>query len=219
MRTEHIGTRSVLLSHEGLDWGLNLQLIFGKEHNFLIDTGLGYGSAEPVKALLREDKKPLVVVNTHHHWDHVWGNGFFEGSLLVSHALCRQALEETMQRDFEKYRHIARGEVRFALPSLTFDSALFFPADNLRIFYSPGHTDDCVSVFDEEDGILNAGDNIGDTDEEIVPELACDAEVYRDTLDSYRALDFKLCVSGHNRPRGFEVLREIETRLRRNEKL
>ena len=171
MQTQRIGTRSVLLSHEGLDWGLHLQLIFGKEHNFLIDTGLGYGSISPVKELLKDEKKPLVVVNTHHHWDHVWGNGFFDGSLLVSHALCRKMLEETMEQVYEKYKHVARGEVRFALPRLTFDSALFFPSDGVRLFYSPGHTEDCISVFDEEDGILNAGDNVGDTDEEIVPNL------------------------------------------------
>lgn len=214
MHEQRIGTRGMLFSHDGLDWGLHLHLIFGKEHNFLIDTGLGYGSIEPVKEVLKEEKKPLVVVNTHHHWDHVWGNGFFEGSLIVSHALCHKALEETMRQAYEKYKGIARGEVRFALPSLTFDSALFFSADKLRIFYSPGHTDDCISIFDEVDGILNAGDNIGDTDEEIVPNLECDTEVYLDTLDAYRALDFKLCVSGHNRPRGFEVLREIEAKFR-----
>lgn len=213
MRTQRIGTRSVLFSHDGLDWGLHLQLVFGNEHNFLIDTGLGADSVAPVKEFLRDEKKPLVVVNTHHHWDHVWGNGFFENKLVVSHALCRKALEATMLRDYEKYRHMARGEVRFALPSLTFDSALYFPADKLRIFYSPGHTDDCISVFDEADGILNAGDNIGDTDEAIVPELECEKEVYRSTLGAYRALGFKLCVSGHNRPRGFEVLREIEAKL------
>ncbi|HWS30595.1 MAG TPA: MBL fold metallo-hydrolase [Clostridia bacterium] len=214
MLTQRIGTRSVLFSHDGLDWDLHLHLIFGSVHNFLIDTGLGYGSIEPVKELLRDEKKPLVVVNTHHHWDHVWGNGYFEGSLIVSHALCRKALEETMRQDYEKHRQIARGEVRFALPSLTFDSALYFPADKLRIFYSPGHTDDCISVFDETDGILNAGDNIGDTDEEIVPNLECNTEVYRDTLDAYRELDFKLCVSGHNHPREIEVIREIEMRLK-----
>ena len=214
MQTQRIGTRSVLLSHEGLDWGLHLQLIFGKEHNFLIDTGLGLGSVAPVKELLKDEKKPLVVVNTHHHWDHIWGNGFFEESLLVSHALCRKLLEETMLQTYEKYKHIARGEVRFALPRLTFDSALFFPSDGVRLFYSPGHTEDCISVFDEVDGILNAGDNIGDTDEEILPNLECDTEVYHDTLEAYRALSFKLCVSGHNRPRGFEVIREIEQKIR-----
>lgn len=214
MHLERIGTRSILISHEGLDWGLHLHLVLGKEHNFLIDTGLGYKSIEPVQEFLKDEKKPLVVINTHHHWDHVWGNGFFENCLIVSHALCINALEQTMYKTYEKYKNIANGEVRFKLPSLTFDSSLFFPSDNLRIFYSPGHTEDCISIFDELDGILNAGDNIGDTDEEIVPSLQCDKEVYIDTLDTYRSLDFKLCVSGHNRPRGFEVVKEIEKRLR-----
>lgn len=214
MHTQRIGTRSMLFSHDGLDWGLHLHLIFGSAHNFLIDTGLGYKSIEPVKEILKDEKKPLVVVNTHHHWDHVWGNGFFEGSLIVSHALCFKALDETMHQTYEKHKGIALGEVRFKLPSLTFDSSLNFSSDGLRIFYSPGHTEDCISIFDEVDGVLNAGDNIGDTDEEIVPNLQCDKEVYLDTLDAYRALDFKLCVSGHNRPRGFEVVKEIENRLR-----
>ena len=214
MQTERIGTRSVLLSHAGLEWGLNLHLIFAKEHNFLIDTGLGYGSIAPVKELLKDEKKPLVVVNTHHHWDHIWGNGFFEGSIPVAHELCHKMMSASMHADYEKYKHLALGEVKLALPALTFDSALFFPGDDIRIVYSPGHTEDCISVFDEFDGILNAGDNIGDTDEQLVPELDCDLEVYRDTLDAYRALAFKLCVSGHNRPKEFEVIRQIESIIR-----
>ena len=79
------------------------------------------------------------------------------------------------------------------LPNLVFDGSLYFPEDGVRVFYTPGHTVDCISVFDEVDRVLNAGDNIGDTMEELVPELKTEKAVYVKTLHMYQALDVGLC--------------------------
>jgi glyoxylase-like metal-dependent hydrolase (beta-lactamase superfamily II) len=38
--------------------------------------------------------KPVShVVNTHHHWDHTFGNQVFEGAEIIGHRLCREDME------------------------------------------------------------------------------------------------------------------------------
>ena len=58
-------------------YDLNLGLILGAKYNYIIDTGLGSGSVAPILEYIGSDTKPIIVVNTHYHWDHVWGNWVF----------------------------------------------------------------------------------------------------------------------------------------------
>jgi glyoxylase-like metal-dependent hydrolase (beta-lactamase superfamily II) len=99
------------------------------------------------------------------------------------------------------------------LPNLVFDDTLYFPDDKIRLFYTPGHTKDSISVLDEVEKIINVGDNIGDTVEEIVPCIETTKEVYENTLLRYMALDIESCVSGHNIVLGKEVFAAIRKAL------
>lgn len=179
-------------------WDLNLHLILGKQFNYLIDTGLGSLSAEPIKQYLAQDQKPVIIVNTHYHWDHVWGNHAFDPAMIISHTLCRDMIEQKWDDMLASSRKFQKGEVLKCLPDLVFEDSLFFPMDQIRIFYTPGHTIDCISILDEEEKVLNVGDNIGDTMEFLVPSIAVDLAIYRRTLQQYQSLDIKACISGHN---------------------
>ena len=67
------------LYEENIDGGsaMWLHLIDGPEKALLVDTGGGIGD---VKALVKHlvGDKPVYVVNTHEHWDHVQGNYQFD---------------------------------------------------------------------------------------------------------------------------------------------
>ena len=54
---------------------VNLWLIVGSERALLIDSGLGIAPLRPVVEQLTD--RPVLVVNTHHHFDHVGGNAEF----------------------------------------------------------------------------------------------------------------------------------------------
>lgn len=209
MTTERIKGRSVVFRYAVEDWHLNLHLILGNRHNFLIDTGLGAGSVGPILQYVREDSKPVVVINTHHHWDHIWGNHAFDGCTIVSHGLCRELMLRKWDEMLERQGRHMHGEARLCLPNLVFTDTLEFPGDGVRIFHTPGHTADSVSVLDEADGVLNAGDNIGDTADEIVPSVGVGRGVFMETLEKYRNLTFDTCVSGHNVTLGKEVVGSI----------
>jgi glyoxylase-like metal-dependent hydrolase (beta-lactamase superfamily II) len=213
MKTEKVGARSVIFTFTLPEWDLNLHLITAEKRNYLIDTGLGSESVAPVLEYLGGSAKPLVVINTHHHWDHVWGNHCFGGSLMIAHSLCRQRIGSEWEEMLGRNRRFVRGTAGQGLPDLVFDDSLYFPEDHIRLFHTPGHSADCISVYDEEDKLLNAGDNIGDTLDEIVPELKSDIPAYRNTLRVYAGLDVNACVSGHNIVLGKDVFARIEAEL------
>ncbi len=212
-KTEKIGSRSTVFTYALPEWDLNLHIIKAENRNYVIDTGLGSDSMGIVKESLTDSEKPIVVINTHHHWDHIWGNCCFKESLIISHRLCRELAKEHWREMLSENMEYIAGDVEMCLPNLVFEGEMYFPDDKIRIFHSPGHTLDSISVFDETDGVLNAGDNIGDTMEEILPHLETDAVTFLKTIEAYKKLDVRECISGHNKVLGKEVFEMIERKL------
>ena len=120
------------------------------------------------------------VINTHYHADHAWGNCFFPGATIISHANCRDLLAEFGPRSLEEAQkhNPALKQVRIVLPQMTFidgNMTLRVGKKNLVISPSFGHSNDGISVLVEEDRILFAGDSFmpvphvvdGDVDDNI----------------------------------------------------
>lgn len=196
MKLERIKSRGILFTYNEPGWDLNLYLIQGRKYNYLIDTGLGSLCMEPVREYLKE--RETIVINTHYHWDHIWGNGSFKDSTIISHKLCKDMIKDKWEEMLQKNGSYRMGEVSKRLPNLVFDKELYFTEDRIRLFHTPGHTIDSISILDEEEGVLFAGDNIGDSGEDIVPSLYCGREIYKDTINNYKKLEFDTCLSGHN---------------------
>lgn len=206
MIIDKISNRNIIIKHNVAEWDLNIHLIMGNKYNFIIDTGLGSWSVMPVMKYLANNTNPVIIINTHYHWDHIWGNHLFANSTIISHRLCREKIIEKWDDMISRYKQFIKGEVQMCLPNMVFESSLYFPDDKIRLFHTPGHTYDCISVFDEEDKVLNISDNIGDSMDEIVPSIETDKETYHKTLLRYKNIGFKTCVSGHNRTFGKETL-------------
>jgi glyoxylase-like metal-dependent hydrolase (beta-lactamase superfamily II) len=198
---------------KNMDFDLNLGLILGRRHNFIIDTGFGSGSVVPVLDYIGDDAKPLIVINTHSHWDHVWGNCMFEKSAIIAHPLWFKFAERDWDNDMQKFSQYVHGEARKCPPNLTFDGVLHFPEDGVHIFHSPGHTADCISVFHESDKILYVGDNVGDTADEPVPYIETDIPTFERLIETYKKYPFETCISGHNTPQGKEILARMSSSL------
>lgn len=197
----------------GSFYSLNIGLIIGKQYNYLIDTGIGSGSVQCIQEYLKDDSKPVVVINTHHHWDHVWGNHVFKDSIIVSHRLCRELLDEYWDVMIKENTTSVDGYVEKCLPNLVFEEGISFPTDNIEVFFTPGHSTDCISIYDRDDKVLYAGDNIGDTKEVIVPYIDTDIEVMRRTIKKYEGYDFEICISGHNKPQTRNITTLMENAL------
>ena len=214
MKPVKLTGRNIMFSQPmGSEYDLNMGLILGEKNNYLIDTGLGSDSVKPVLEFLGEQKKPVIVVNTHHHWDHIWGNCVFRDSFIVSHASCLELEDKYWDLMIDENKESIEGDAQKCLPNLVFDKHIYFAQDGIDIFYTPGHTVDCISVYDERDRVLYAGDNIGDTEKDIVPYIDTDKETFIKLIDIYKSYDFELCVSGHNKPQKKDIVARMQGEL------
>jgi glyoxylase-like metal-dependent hydrolase (beta-lactamase superfamily II) len=79
---------------ESLD--LNVGVVVGESGALVVDTRASHREAdELIEELKTLTRLPLAwVVNTHWHWDHVFGNSRFGDAAIWGHRLCREALAE-----------------------------------------------------------------------------------------------------------------------------
>jgi cyclase len=103
------------------------------------------------------------VINTHYHADHTWGNCFFPGATVISHALCRKAMQERAipALQITQQNNPSFKQTSIQLPQLTFSQdtmTLRIGKKNLVLMATPGHSADGISVLIEEDRVLFSGD-------------------------------------------------------------
>ena len=99
-RWMEVGQGNHVLTTEGSK--LNTGLIVGAERAMVIDTGGGPRQGREILAAVREKTQlPLVVVNTHAHYDHFFGNAVFADDGVTefyAHENCAGEIEENGDR-------------------------------------------------------------------------------------------------------------------------
>ncbi len=191
-----IGSRGVLFGSDAIpDCVTYAYLIKGKKCNYLVDTGMGSETADYIKDYIaRNCPGDVVVINTHYHWDHIWGNIGFDGNAIYAHPLAVKMINEHWDEMEQKGGKYKEGRTRNVLPNRPIADAFLFEDDGIEVFYTPGHTVDSLSVYDRIDKVLHVGDNM----ETPFPSVH-DTEAHLvDSLKKYLAYDFIRCVSGHN---------------------
>lgn len=116
------------------------------------------------------DRPVLFVINTHHHYDHVFGNQAF-GAPIIAHCALSEQLARAAARDLMPLAVAARlsehpedqwlvDELELSYPNLIFERrlALDLPPLNLIVHHLGGHTPDSCVVDLPDEGVLFAGD-------------------------------------------------------------
>ena len=147
-------------------------LILGKNKALLFDTGIGADSISPLIKQLTN--LPVLVLNSHTHFDHIGGNYEFRNILALNTSY-------TIKNSKEGWKHEAiKDEVTrsaFCLQRLPgFDTAQYhtrpfkilqFVKDGdevdlggrkLKIISVPGHTIDAIALLDKTNGYVWTGD-------------------------------------------------------------
>ena len=171
-------------------------------------TTIGSVTSAPVRTL----------VNTHHHPDHTAGNGLFTGATIVAHENAREEMRMLgLPHNSGVWTDVDYGDLRLALPILTFADRLTLWADELRcdllFCCSPAHTTNDVVAWLPERSVLFAGDLLfnGGT-----PFLLSGSVLGAiDVLENFvRPLGAQTIVPGHGPVAGPEIIDEVLGYLR-----
>jgi glyoxylase-like metal-dependent hydrolase (beta-lactamase superfamily II) len=134
----------------------------------VIDTFSTPEDAAQMMELVRSqlENRQLLVVNTHQHSDHVWGNGLFGvGKEFAAPILASELSREIARAQDAKLIKKQAEESRFAglqllEPNLYFQNEFLIDGGDLslRLIPAPGHTPDQIVVWIPELSILLAAD-------------------------------------------------------------
>jgi len=189
-------------------------LIVGKSHALLFDTGMGISKiSEVVKQLT---SLPVMVLNSHTHFDHTGGNAEFSDILgrdTPFTATSSKGQANEYSRDALAPERIC-GHLPPGVESTSYSVRPFhiqhFVSDNERIdlggrkltvIFTPGHTPDSLSLYDQANGLLFTGDTFYRGPIYLLtPET--DFAAYAKSVNRLAALaqDLKLLLPGHNVP-------------------
>jgi len=224
MKITKISNRNIMFSTlEDADAYVHMNVILGNKHNFIIDTGIGGDCAKVMSEYIGNSLKPLIVINTHHDWDHAAGNWVFEGNTIIAHKLCYDIMDKKWNTMIEWAKQNDRyfnGETHKYLPNLLFEGNMCFPEDGISIFHTPGHTEDGISVYDAIDKVLHVGDSFGVSDGKAYYwGKQDDIAGFRRMVETYKQYNFEICVSGHSEPQTKEVIGFLEVALKEMERV
>ncbi len=150
---------------------VNLYLIVGSERALLLDTGLGIRDLRPLVHELYSGE--LITVNSHFHFDHIGNNHDFEpvyiyddplAISIAGHGAPREALGNQLDEEmfFPSYPDgfdPAAFSIRpYSYKLMHEDDVFDLGNRQLRVIHTPGHSNDCIMLYDEKNGILFAGD-------------------------------------------------------------
>lgn len=146
-------------------------LILGDERALLFDTGLGIGDMHRVVEQLTD--LPVVVLNSHTHYDHIGGNYQFDVIYALDTEYTRRRAEGGSTEDVAEF--ISEGWIWKDLPD-DFDASEFrsrpfrisrIVAEGdtidlggrvLEILHTPGHAPDSICLVDRDNRMLFTGD-------------------------------------------------------------
>lgn len=188
-------------------------LIVGEQGALLFDTGMGVSDIQKVTAELT--KRPIIVLNSHTHNDHVGGNWQFDTIYGVDTDFTRINARGSRE---DAQAEITSGQICGALPqgfdprayatrpwkitAYTHDGDRFdLGGRTLEVIATPGHTPDAISLIDRANGLLFTGDTYYPAPIWLFrPET--DLEAYAASIRRLAALapQIKLVLGAHNIP-------------------
>jgi glyoxylase-like metal-dependent hydrolase (beta-lactamase superfamily II) len=198
-------------------------LIVGHKQAVLFDTGMGIGDIKKVVARLTS--RPVVVVNSHTHNDHVGDNWEFPFVFGMDTAFARASAKGSSK---DAQAELAADALCGPLPK-GFDAKAYrtkpwhvslFVHDGFKvnlggrtveIIATPGHTPDSICLFDRENGLLFTGDTYYPAPIWLFrPETDLDAYVASVKKLASLAPEVKMVLGAHNIPVAKpEVLSEL----------
>lgn len=167
---DEVGDRVFRRRYESLD--LNVGVVVGEGELLVVDSRASHREADELLAELAAFGSLRVshLVNTHWHWDHVWGNARFSGVELWGHARTRSELIERGELERSRVRgllseelHPDIDEVELVPPDRTFTALADVMVGGRRVelrHHGRGHTNADIVIHVPDAGVSFLGDLI-----------------------------------------------------------
>ena len=201
----------------------NIGVVLGRDAALVIDTRTTYPHAREILDDLRSlTAAPVeVVVDTHGHYDHAFGNRVFRPATIWGHVGCGPFMERT--GDARRPRMIAElpdladdlREVEIDPPDRSFEDQAFVEVGGRQVelrFLGRGHTDHDAVVLVPGTGVVFGGDLLENGAVHAFPD-AYPLE-WPDTVDRLALLVERLAIPGHGDPGGPDWVRQQAIELR-----
>ena len=181
----------------------NAYLVVGSKRTIMIDVGLSSNYPALLECLHHIDCPPDKVdmlILSHEHLDHIGAAYHFHGRAII--AAHRLAANKIMLRDdFSMLRKM------FNEPPVPIDIDIWLEEGNLidlgnfrlTVMHTPGHTSACISLFDQEQGLLFASDTLMPGG--VMGGVFGSGSIadYIQSLERLKGLNSKILLSGHGR--------------------
>lgn len=143
-------------------------LIIGTKQAALFDSGLGLGDLKGVIRQLTD--KPILLVNSHHHYDHVAANADFPFIMAADDEYTRKGEKGLNNADLIEFLKIAYGpfykDVGPDYYMRPYEVDIYLRDKNkinlggtrLEVITAPGHSPDAIVLLDEERKLMYTGD-------------------------------------------------------------
>jgi glyoxylase-like metal-dependent hydrolase (beta-lactamase superfamily II) len=153
--------------------GTTITLILGTRRALLVDTGCGIGNLRPL--VERLTTKPVLIVNTHTHLDHLGANHQFHELAMFDHPTTRQIAENGVPATTYRFELLHDGLVQGPWP-IGFDpvTATLRPftvtrwlrdgdqidigGSQLEVLFTPGEAVDNICLLDRSRRVLCSSD-------------------------------------------------------------
>jgi glyoxylase-like metal-dependent hydrolase (beta-lactamase superfamily II) len=210
-------SENLFVFHEARHWEESVvSLLVGRDEALLVDTGCGIGNLR--EAVEEVTDRPVTVVNTHTHLDHIGGNRLFDKIFVFDHPVSRRVAASGASREALEAEILAEGLITgpwprgfeveaFELPPFEVDRWLAdgdridIGGAELEVIHTPGESPDHLSLLDRTNRLLFCGDILlhgavwthleGGSLEDLVAS-------YRRLMGAFEAFDHLM--PGHNEP-------------------
>ena len=196
--------------------GTIVNLVIGDDKAALIDTGCGIGNLRTAVAAITQ--KPVMVINTHTHPDHLGNNSQFDEIAMFDHPLSRHVSENGISHQILEKEILAENLVSGAWPGGFDPGGFHIPpfqvsqwfrdgerlslgGKDLEVIHAPGEAPDHICLLDRADRVLFCGDIL--LDGPVWTHL--EGGSLKELVKSYRKLmsyfgEFDRLMPGHNQP-------------------
>jgi glyoxylase-like metal-dependent hydrolase (beta-lactamase superfamily II) len=135
-------------------------VVVGTRGALAIDSGNSDADGQTVAGLIRvQDREPNRLALTHGHGDHVIGSSAFRGAEVYAHARTAAVTRRHLP-NLARLHDRPRLAAELTWPTVTFTDELQIDlgGKTVRLFSTPGHSEDGVCAYVVEERILFSGD-------------------------------------------------------------